>query len=444
MSWRRGKRQKSPLRSRKKVNEKVRKGRQEASENVSLEKTKKVKKIFQRRVIQEGDLLKEVFVEKDTSCEEVSGSFRSSWAKQLESELAGAAAEDGRVWLADGKEQMERKEDQSSKEDNVWRRLGLNKKSKSKIRKPIEVKDWFGMDSSESESSSQDEEESEWSEVDRKARNRKKLNEKKIRRKEKIGQIVRRMKQMIGLGPIPKATRDFLENKSKDKKVALSMCVKEYLKYYLDFKDDELEKIDIVDSKLAANDDVIYVALGHEEQIREIYRRKAASENDDLILRDYIPPQFHARYMAIAAKAKETRLKDNRVKTQIRWGNNDIEIFTRMKGSEEGFKKVDLKEFMEQSSLPEFDGTVKWRNRGSQTFKKKMLIGQNRAELPSLAAARMEGQSLTRKHSRGGRDEPAKKQREEDPLAGTDLEMDELEDENRTDSNNEVEYEEYL
>ena len=298
-----------------------------------------MKKIFQRRVIQEGDLFKEVLVEKDTSCEEASGSFRSSWAKQLESELAGAASEDGRVWLMDGQEQVERKEEQSNKEDNVWRRLGMKNKVKRKIRKPIEVKDWFGMDSSsESDSSSQDEDEGEWSEVARQSKNRKKMKEKKIRRKEKIGQIARRMKQMIGLGPIPRATRDFFESKSKDKKVAMSMCVKEYLKYYLDFDDEELEKIDIVDSKLAANDDVIYVALGHEEQIREIYKRKAASENDNLILRDYIPLQFHARYMAIAGKAKETRMNDNRIKTQIRWGNNDIEIFTRMKGSEEGFQ----------------------------------------------------------------------------------------------------------
>ena len=415
-----------------------RKANPEVKEKEAPEKERKKKKTFQRRMINEGDLMKEIVVENESAVEEVTGSYRSSWAKQLESELAGAASIESRVWIVEDSEQMKENEDILRKDDNVWRRLGMDEKVKNKVRKPIIVKDWFGMESS-SDSDTSNPEDSDWSEVERQAKNRKKMKDRKTRRKEKISQIARRMKLMIGLGPIPKATRDYFDRKTSNKKEATAKCVKEYLKYYLDFDDEELEKIQIEDSKLAANDDVIYVALSNEEQVREIYRRKAFSENDDLILRDYIPPQFHSRYMAIAAKAKEVRANDNTIKTQIRWGNNDIEIFTRLKGSEEAFKKMDLLEFMDKTTLPDFDDTVKWKNRENNLFKRKTTIGRERLQLPSLMNGNNEGPSLTRKHSRGGREEPAKKKREEDPLAN--IEMEEMV---TGDSTNDKEDDEYL
>ena len=77
--------------------------------------------------------------------------------------------------------------------------------------------------------------------------------------------------------------------------------------------------MDMLETK-QAKDEVIYFAVANKEHIQEIHYRQAACGNDGLIVRDYIQPQYHARYMAIAQKAAERRADDGMLKTQIRWG----------------------------------------------------------------------------------------------------------------------------
>ena len=83
---------------------------------------------------------------------------------------------------------------------------------------------------------------------------------------------------------------------SEDARVS---AVKELLNYQLGLSDSELEKIKINETKLASKDDVIYCAIEDKDTIKQLYYRKADSRNDDIIIRNYIPPQLHARFMTL-------------------------------------------------------------------------------------------------------------------------------------------------
>ena len=92
------------------------------------------------------------------------------------------------------------------------------------------------------------------------------------------------MQHIIGIGPVPKASLDYFYKQTKDNKISQMKAAKEYLKYFLEFDEDKLNKIKIVDTKRAAKDDILYVALEDKDHIREIYYRRSISGNDNLTL----------------------------------------------------------------------------------------------------------------------------------------------------------------
>ena len=100
---------------------------------------------------------------------------------------------------------------------------------------------------------------------------------------------------------------------SEDRKEAMKKATKEYLMFNLDFDEDELGDMEIVDVK-RAKDEVLYIALRNQEHIKEIHYRRAASENQDLLIRDYIPPPFYNRYMEVVKKASDRRAVDGNMK----------------------------------------------------------------------------------------------------------------------------------
>ena len=130
--------------------------------------------------------------------------------------------------------------------------------------------------------------------------------------------------------------------------------------------------------------------------------------------------------MAVVQQAKRSRAADPTLKTQLRWGHKDIEIYLKTKGQQEQYRKTSLKDFMGNENLPEFDTSVKWQHRRDSKFSRKPIFGQNPRQLPSLAAAMAangaQSRTLTRKHSVGSRGEAAKKQRNDQTISGSDME----------------------
>ena len=79
------------------------------------------------------------------------------------------------------------------------------------------------------------------------------------------------------------------------------------------------------------------------------------------IVKNYIPPQFFYHFSALNKLCKVRRQEDNSLKTQIRFGEKDLEILTKEKGSEEAFQVEDLRTFIGDCIIPEFDYRLKWK-----------------------------------------------------------------------------------
>ena len=108
-------------------------------------------------------------------------------------------------------------------------------------------------------------------------------------------------------------------------------------------------------------DNTIYIAMEDEADIRYIYIRKAELRRDETTVKLYIPPQYHARFIALNKICAQRRSEDTELKTQVRFGEDDLIILTKCKGSEEPFRVTYLRDFCGDEHLPEFNTEVKWR-----------------------------------------------------------------------------------
>ena len=142
------------------------------------------------------------------------------------------------------------------------------------------------------------------------------------------------------------------------------MAAAEFLQGYLKFDDEDLSDLDITDTKMSGKGDhIMYIVLDCPEKVLNIRRRLADCQNDEVKTREFIPPQFYARYTALAKYAAELRARKTNLKTQIRFMHEDIGLFTKVKGSMLPFLQVNLEELEEECRLPAIDASAEWNRR---------------------------------------------------------------------------------
>ena len=197
----------------------------------------------------------------------------------------------------------------------------------------------------------------EWNEVERKKRKKKMLKKK---RKLKDQVTLRNGAGMLGVGPIANETLEHFGNITKNSEEVRKVAVKEFLVHHLCFTEEELEGTEIKETKRAITDDIVYFAVEEHYFIKEISYRKADSRNDKIVVRNYIPPQLHVRYMAMNRECTARRRTDKTLKTQIQLGKIDLELFVKEKGKNEAFKKINLEEFVDVKKPPKFDHSISW------------------------------------------------------------------------------------
>ena len=111
----------------------------------------------------------------------------------------------------------------------------------------------------------------------------------------------------------------------------------------------------------------------------------ADSRNDTIIVRDYIPPQVHERFMALNKICSSRRMEDDNIKTQIRFGNNDLEVFLKTKGTKEQYKQVKLKDFVgDLGTLPPFNHDIKWKKNVDRPYRRKLDYTARKGAPPSM------------------------------------------------------------
>ena len=116
----------------------------------------------------------------------------------------------------------------------------------------------------------------------------------------------------------------------------------------------------------------------------------------------------------------DKRALDKKLKTQLHWGQNDIEVYTKEKCTPDKLKCVNLHDFMEGAHLPEFDNSIKWTARQDLKPKKDLVFGNDKSCLPSLRKNSLSS-GLTRQHSDSASSKTVKKMRKDSTLEDEDM-----------------------
>ena len=392
-----------------------------------VEKGLKVKNI--------GDKVKDKRIDKvekitNVILNEPEGTFRSSWALGIQKELQLAAEAANKDPLANTSNDIFENvieweedeptpihwEDRFDTEDTTENIIKRNKPN-TKIRRPPlntataseKVKnEWFGL-SSESEDSEVNEN---WTNIERKRKKQERQGRAADRKSNLKKEVSSRAANMVSLGPLSWNSVEFFKNKTNTFEDAKIQAVKEYLSYNLNYEDDECENLKIAETRMSNREDIMNIAFVNEEDVKELYMRKAESRNENLILRNYIPPNFHQRYMAINKICSEKRSENQNLKTQLRFGKKDIEVYIKYKQEETGFKKVDLAEFTDKVDIPQFDHTIKWRKYNDKPPRRHNNQWTDKGQRPSTMTQRSSQTRVTSRES-----DPSRQKKPEDSLA---------------------------
>ena len=282
----------------------------------------------------------------------------SSWAEKLNQDVNSAANLAGSSGVR-GRENPGSFGHRRSEFSNIPATRKTRKTHKCKQDKINKIHHWFG-NSSDEESSDSGIEES-WNIVDRESRNlarRKRSQDRKYRQKAELALKARRM---AGLGPISDHDIEVQMKKTRNYSQAKTWAVKAHLAQHYRYNQQELDALDILETKHTNKDDIVYIATANEMDIKDIYSRKAECRSDDTTVKIFIPPQFYSRFTALNRICADKRSRDESLKTQIRFGERDLIILTKEKGSQEPYYTEYLDAFTEGEELPDVDMSIKWR-----------------------------------------------------------------------------------
>ena len=200
------------------------------------------------------------------------------------------------------------------------------------------------------------------------------------------------------LDPILKNSIKHFEKQTGNFEEAKLAAAKEFLQFYLNYDEEELTELDIQSTQLA-KDDLLYIVIPEQSNIRELYGRIAQSQNRDINTRNFIPPQFYSRFMFISKCCRDLRDANSDLKTQMRFGKSDIEVLTKIRGSDEPYKIVSIKQICKDAGnvekIPDFDDKLKWHKRNDKIPHRPLTSNVVQGKPPS---AWLEGESLPIRH----------------------------------------------
>ena len=280
-------------------------------------------------------------------------SYTSDWAKTLSGQLKSDANKEI------PKKRKDKKEEQMEELE-----------TKKKKKKPMAaLKRWFGDETSDSSDSSDDT--SEWKEVDRIKASKDKRKKAKKAKDLRVQQTLDKAAHIIGIGPIKPELRKHHSDIIKDIKEATTAALKDFLGNYLAYDKNDLEELTITEIQ-EGKDNILYVAFDEIKDIKELRTRVIECGNEMIVTRVYTPPQIFERSRHFNLVCRDLRDKNPELKTQIRIGENDLEIFTKERMSQEPYKKVKLEDIMDINTAPKFDHSISWKRKPILPARKKI------------------------------------------------------------------------
>ena len=208
--------------------------------------------------------------------------------------------------------------------------------------------------------------------------------------------VTEKARHILGIGPIYQQSIDHFYHIVGDYEEAKRMAAQEYLRVQLRFKETEIEDIVITDTQVSAKgENVLYIVTNDEGAIRDIIVRMAQCQDPDLYMQDFIPPQLYKRYMSLNKFAMELRQKDKRIKTQLRYGIRDVELWTKIRGSDERYERMKMEVIEDEVQLPKFDHSLRWKRRQERRPVKIVSPTRSKPGIPSLEKTQSPERLLT-------------------------------------------------
>ena len=275
----------------------------------------------------------------------------SNWAARLNSEVSGAADLAGT--LGSHHRKCRKPEDHAP----PARKPSDNHECKKD--RIVKMHHWFGESSSEE--SGEEESNENWSRVDREGRNLARKKRSQDRMHKKMMELSLKARQMAGIGPIKDADINVHMRNTRDYSKAKIWAVKSHLARHYRYNQDELDNLEILETKRNSKDDIIYIAVSDERDVKDIYSRKAEVRSDNTTVKSFIPPQYFERFSALNRICAARREQDGNLKTQIRFGERDLMVLTKQKGSQDPYRMENLQSFVDGEELPPIDMSIRWK-----------------------------------------------------------------------------------
>ena len=188
------------------------------------------------------------------------------------------------------------------------------------------------------------------------------------------------------------------------------MAAQEYLRVHLRFDENEIEEMIISDTQISAKgENMMYIVMPDERHIKDVRARFAQCRDSDLQIQDFIPPQIYKRYISLSRYAKDQRDSQCDLKTQIRYGIKDIELWTKVRGSDDRFSQMKMEDIEMTEQLPKFDHSVKWTRKKERPPRRQVSPTRSKAVVPSLRRSPSDVQSKGRNASNNQQTSASKK-----------------------------------
>ena len=220
-------------------------------------------------------------------------------------------------------------------------------------------------------------------------------------------------RHILGIGPIRRESISYFFEATADWELSKKLAVNEYLEEYLQFNTDNINDFEVLETMTSKSDEeILYATFAELEAIREIHKRVAELRNDEIMIRNYIPPQFWERYRYLSQHCADLRGHNSNLKTKIQFNYKDLEVLMKQRRSEEPFKVLELKEIEEKGPIPMFDHSIIWKRRSDRPPRNPTKKVEGKICPPSIRQG-----SLLRQRSSSASESSSKRQKtDRDPL----------------------------
>ena len=156
----------------------------------------------------------------------------------------------------------------------------------------------------------------------------------------------------------------YFHQATADYNLAKILAVNEFLSEYLQLTEEDIKDFEVIDTMLSKNDDeIMHVTFAEHAAVKELHKRIADLQNDDIIARRYIPPQFWSRFSHLNKYCQNLREKEEDLKTIIRFNDKDLEVLVKNRRLEEQYRILPLDQIESSGPIPKFDLSIVWKKK---------------------------------------------------------------------------------